>query len=227
MVAHQDWRQKGYRLRSLELSFFVKADVDELHKRFGAVGFETRGRSSSFAALPENLKGGSGYLTGGFHQCEDGKAHWTLALYLAPSGPPPPDMVEASERVGGYPQVLGRIGTAWAGKSPELHIVAVYDVVSARFAWKKALMEASSPKFGTTVTRGKVRHRLEPVVWSAHWDVAPAFGVVKSIGMITVDNEVSSIHLNGQGRRRITMSLVSDLDEELWAATTLIQTYRR
>jgi hypothetical protein len=131
--------------------------------------------NATFTALPREPEKGGHFLSGEAHMAlsDPTRAHWILELQKLPDSAPPKLVLESSQRVGGYPDVLANIASLWPPAATHSSEITVKYVLPAD-RWRSRL--GSDERFQAAKVGG-VSARPASIAWQ----IEPRSGIVSWI----------------------------------------------
>ncbi len=212
---------------TLELSFFARApSAGEWRKLTESVGLQvlplalTQGRSdlwsTEFIVLPESIKQDSLFLRGEVHPLLDEPevTHWNLRLRRVPDPTPPQSLIEASQRIGNYPGIIGRIVSAWPAE-PRLEMTFKVSFVLDEKHWRSPF---TPPKRMALKPIAAAGHKATLSFESYTWKVEPSgvLSEVSDLGYVDRAKGLFGLSCSGQGMMEVGVDMFSQAEALLW-----------
>lgn len=218
--------ERDVALADLTVQFRVQAELASWHKMVTKLNLEVIKEGSIsravFYALPERLGQFRPFLATSVVLDEDmpGTATWDFAWSRAKDASPPAVMVKSSQAVGGFPNVLDRLGALWPVTTPaEARISAGYITLSDD--WRFAL---ASTRVKNVVTGERI-HEARPT----RWIINPPSGCVSEISQHLSPDDTKDFILRGQGTYTLqwTPRFLNEVDGAIWDGLKIFLKARR
>jgi hypothetical protein len=202
-------------LWELTVRFQVRSEQANWHQVLAKLNLEAvkdgRGSRAAFFALPERLERFRPFLVTTVTWDEDtpGMATWDFRWSRAENDSPPELMVKSSQQVGGFPNVLDRLGALWPVAYPiGARISASYFIFGDD--WRFIL----APTRAKDVVAGKQVFKARP----SRWELAPPSGCVSGISQELSPLSERDFILQGQGTYtfRWTPRFLNEVDGAIW-----------
>jgi hypothetical protein len=216
---------RGVVLSELKVRFQAQAELANWHDLFAQLNFglveQGRTSSAAFFALSGRVEELYPFLFATVTLNDDipGAATWDFSWNRAKKDPPPEVMVKSSQAVGGFPNVLDRLGVLWPVDSPlEARISATYIALSDDWRFTLASPRAKS------VAAGERIYEARPT----RWTINPPSGCVSEITQRIIPQEVDFI-LQGQGIYTFqwTPRFLNEVDGAIWDGLKIFLKPRR
>lgn len=217
-------KRGGVSVTSLELFFTARAPAEQWRQLVRSLGCRLRPSATSpedpprwsteIVALPSVIEPSSHYLSGWVHSLADqpDETHWHLNLGAVPGPNPPSVVVELSNQVGGYPEVLARIVQSWpAERRMEVETRVTYVLEAGRWASpfapkrRKALPSPSAAEQRAVLSREVYTWKIEP---------GGALEEVMDLGLI-LDGHFA-LQCSGREDLEMATDMFSRVEEATW-----------
>lgn len=196
--------------------------VTKLDHRF-IEGLKLGGASRiNFYALPNNLERLRPFLTASvtLNDASPGLATWDFTWSRAHDDSPPDVVVKSSQAVGGFPNVLERLGAVWPVTSTvEAQISARYIILGNH--WRFTLASGQAKR----VVSGERIHEVRPT----RWTISPPSGCVTEVSQQVSGASPTGYILGGQGTYslRWTPHFLNEVDGAIWDGLKIFLKARR
>jgi len=213
-------------LAALEVRFEAQADQASWHQVIEKLNHEVveNGKISraAFFALPDRLERYRPFLATSVTLDEDklGTAAWVFTWSRAENDSPPELVVKSSQAVGGFPDVLERLGALWPATPPvEAQVSASYVILNED--WRFTLAAARAKR----VVAGERAHEARPT----RWTISPPSGCVSEITQQLSPNATMGYKLRGEGTYTLqwTPRFLNEVDGAIWDGLKIFLKARR
>lgn len=204
---------RGVLLSELKVHFQAQSERANWHEVLAKLNLEAikegRASSATFFALPDRVEELRPFLIATVILNDDrpSAATWDFSWGRASDDSPPGVMVKSSQTVGGFPNVLDRLGAVWPVDFPvEARISATYIVW--RDDWRFMLASARAK----SVLAGERIYEARPT----RWTINPPSGCVSEITLRESSEE--DFVLQGQGTYTFqwTPRFLNEVDGAIW-----------
>jgi hypothetical protein len=216
---------RGVLLLELKVRFQVESEQANWREVLAKLNLEVikdgRTSSTTFFALPDHVEELRPFLAANVTLNDDtpGAATWDFSWSRARDNSPPAVMVKSSQVVGGFPNVLDRLGALWPVDVPiEAQISAKYIIWRDNWRFTLALARAKS------ITVGERIHEARPT----RWTIVPPSGCVSEITQQIIPDEPDFV-VQGQGTYTFqwTPRFLNEVDGAIWDGLKIFLKPRR
>jgi hypothetical protein len=217
-----EFNEKEVVVTSTELSFKARAEPARWNELMVSLVDQQPPNSEpwliALVAIPEPVKPGGRFLSASvqclLNKAEEPEVQWSLALKPAPTSMPPPSLIEASKRAGGYPGILERILLKWpAERRLKMSLKATFLLDEKRWVSPFAPQRRRALK---ALSAGEQRAVLSTESYT--WDLEPGHPLkkVSDLGYIDEENRFFGLRCSGRNTVELDMGMFTQVERLLW-----------